>query len=337
MSRTHSRPTHVIAIGGSTGAIPALATILGRLPADLPAAVLVAIHVGANGLHQVANILSKTCSLPVMTAEEGEEVQAGHVYVAPSDCHLLLIDNCSRLGRGPRENLTRPAIDPLFRSVALSHGPRAIGVILSGLLNDGASGLAAIRRCGGVAVVQNPADAAAAEMPLGALNASDVDYRASAVDLAQLLQALLEMPVVADKGPAPEDIVLEVEIALGRPCDSSIIEKIATPCPLTCPACGGVMSEIRQPPLRFRCQVGHAYTAEAFASEKDSAVDEAVRVALRIVEERATLTEKMSQDARKAGRIHAEVTFKAKAQELRDQAETLRSFAIGSMRQRKQG
>lgn len=331
MIPTQSGPGHVIAIGGSTGAIPALATILGHLPATFPAAVLVTIHVGAEGLNQVANILSKNCALPVMTAEEGEEVQAGHVYVAPSDRHLLLIDGCTRLGRGPRENLTRPAIDPMFRSVALDQGPRAIGVILSGLLNDGACGLAAIRRCGGTAAVQNPADAVAVEMPLGALSASDVDYRAPAADLGRLLQTLLEMPLEADKGPAPEDIVLEVDIALGRPCDSALIERIATPCPLTCPACGGVMSEMRRPPLRFRCQVGHAYTAEAFAAEKDSAVDEAVRVALRIVEERATLTEKMSEDARKAGRRHAETSFRARAEDLRDHAETLRAFAIGGL------
>jgi two-component system chemotaxis response regulator CheB len=255
---------------------------------------------------------------------DGEVLQPGHAYVAPADHHLLVIDNEVRLGRGPRENMARPAIDPLFRSVAMSFGPRAIAVVLTGMLNDGASGLADVKRCGGVTVVQNPGDALAADMPMGALRASDVDYRAPLSDMAALLIKL----VGEEAGPAvdiPQDIVSEVEIALGRRSDSEVLAKFSDPVGLSCPACGGVLSQIKRwPPLRFRCQVGHSYTAEALETEKETTVDEAIRVALRIVEERAVLTQKMADDARQAGRESAAASYEKRMDESRAYAATLR-------------
>lgn len=331
MKQNLIEPQRAVAIGGSTGAIPVLGKILAQMPADFPAAVLAVIHVGADGKDLLSQVFARGCLLPVATAEDGLEVKPGHVYVAPADHHLLVLDGCIRLGRGPRENLSRPAIDPLFRSVALEYGPGAVGIVLSGMLNDGAAGLAAIQQCRGVTVVQNPGDSVAPDMPLGALSASDVDYRAPAEDMGEVLGRLIALPL----GPvaeAPEVIRLEVDIALGRPCDSATLEKFATPVALTCPSCRGVLSEVRQPPLRYRCQVGHAYTAEALEAEQENAVDEAVRVALRIVEERATLTAKLAEDARRAGRAHSETTFRARAEELRQYAETLRVAAIGAFR-----
>ncbi|HEX3495564.1 MAG TPA: chemotaxis protein CheB, partial [Methylocella sp.] len=146
----------VIAIGGSAGAIGAIKTLCDSLPADIPAAVCIVVHVGARGKNVIADIFGERCSIPVTTAVDGERLQQGHVYVAAADHHLIVLDDTIRLGRGPRENLARPAIDPLLRSVGLSHGSRAIGVVLTGMLNDGAAGLAALKRCGGVTVVQNP-------------------------------------------------------------------------------------------------------------------------------------------------------------------------------------
>lgn len=318
----------VIAIGGSTGAIEALKAIIAGLPADLPAAVFIVVHVGAEGRNLLAGILNGLCSLPVQTASDGQYVQAGHVYVAPADHHLLVIDSVIRLGRGPRENMTRPAIDPLFRSVAESYGPRAIGVVLTGKLNDGASGLADLKRCGGVTVVQNPVEAEAPDMPLGALHASDVDYRASLADLGPLLATL----AAEEPGPCtviPRRIALEIDIALGRPCLTSTIAQMGRPVALSCPQCSGVLSEIEAgSPLRFRCQVGHAFTAEVVADAQQGAVDEAIRVALRIIEERAYLVERMAQDAERSKRPRSATGFLAKAQELRGYADVLRSAAL---------
>src|SRR5262249_7094153 len=159
-------------------------------------------------------------------------------------------------------NLARPAIDPLLRSVGLSHGSGAVGVILTGMLNDGAAGLADLKRCGGVTIVQNPIEAWEREMPLAALRASDIDYQAPIGELGALLKRLASEPCGLSPSP-PEDLRLEVEIALGRPVGSVDTTQIAHPVALSCPACGGVLSQMnRSPPLRFRCQVGHAYTAE---------------------------------------------------------------------------
>jgi two-component system chemotaxis response regulator CheB len=257
-------------------------------------------------------------------------VRPGHVYVAPADQHLLVIDGIVRLGRGPRENMSRPAIDPLLRSVATSYGSGATGLVLSGKLNDGAAGLADLKRCGGTSIVQSPTSAFAPEMPLAALQASDIDYRAPLESLGELLTSLLVEPA-GPLVPIPRSIELEVDIALGRPCLTQQILEIADPAPFSCPGCGGVLSQIRRgPPLRFRCQVGHGYTGEALADEQESSVDEAIRIALRIIEERAVLTERMAQDAAASGRNLAQASFLEKTEEFRRYAELLRSVALGA-------
>jgi two-component system chemotaxis response regulator CheB len=171
---------NIIAIGGSSGGIGAAKQLLAALPNDFPAAVFIAIHVGSIGLNGMAQVLGAASALPTNTAVDGEPVQAGRVCVAPADHHLLILDDVVRLGRGPRGNMARPAIDPLFRSVGISCGGRAIGVVLSGWLNDGAAGLADLKRCGGLTVVQNPWDAEGRAMPLAALHTADVDYRVPA-------------------------------------------------------------------------------------------------------------------------------------------------------------
>jgi two-component system chemotaxis response regulator CheB len=314
----------IIAIGGSLGAIGAIRTLCGTLTGDLGASILIVVHVGAQGKNLLAEIFDATCPFTASTARDGEPLRRGHAYVAPADRHLLVMGDEVRLGFGPRENMARPAIDPLFRSVGLSFGSRAVGVVLTGTLNDGAAGLADLKRCGGTTVVQSPADAAAPEMPLGALRSSDVDYRAPIADLGSLLAELARQEAGAPV-EIPEDIRLEVEIALGRASDTPQIARFADAVPLSCPSCGGVLSEIRRrPPLRFRCQVGHAYTLEALAEETEGSVDEAVRVALRIVEERAVLSEKMADDARRSGRFAAAADYERRVDEHRRSAEVLR-------------
>jgi two-component system chemotaxis response regulator CheB len=318
----------IIVVGGSVGAVDVLQRVCAELPADLPAAVLVVVHVGMMGLDLLAGILDQGCPLHAVTASDGQIIQPGTLYVAPANHHLLVLDGVTRLGRGPRENMARPAIDPLFRSAALSHGPRVIGVVLSGWLNDGAAGLAAIKHCGGITVVQNPLDARADEMPRSALSTLEVDYRAAAADLGSLLAKLAREPA-GEPLSCPPELGVEVDIALGHVGDSAAIRQLADPVPLSCPACGGVMSEIRDKrPLRFRCQVGHAYTAETLAEEKEGSTDEALRVALRIIEERAVLLEKMAREARSTGRARSEALFNERVSELRRHAGTIRRAGL---------
>ncbi|WP_181161131.1 chemotaxis protein CheB [Labrys okinawensis] len=313
----------IIAIGGSFGAVSAVQRLCHDLPADLGAAVFIVIHVGPSGTNQLASIFNERSSLSVTTAAEGELVRKGHVYVAPADRHLLVIDGRIRLGYGPRENMARPAIDPLFRSAAVGFGSRMIAVVLTGLLNDGAAGLADVKRCGGTTVVQNPADAEAPDMPMSALRASDVDYRSSLSDLAALL-VKLSREQAGPRMEIPSEIRTEVEIALGNSASSDVVAGIADPVPLSCPACGGVLSQVRRGPLRFRCQVGHAYTADILADQQEDAVDEALRVALRIMEERAIVTQKLAEEARMAGRTAAAASYGDRLRESRGYADTLR-------------
>lgn len=317
----------IIAIGGSAGSIDVIRQVCRALPADLDASVLIAVHVGASNQNLLASILDGDGPLPASTGVDGEPIQKARVYVAPADHHLVIEERFIRLGRGPRENMARPAIDPLFRSAGVSAGSGAIGLLLSGMLNDGASGLADLKRCGGVTVVQNPLDAVESEMPRTALLATDIDYRAPAGGLAELLTYLVrEKPVRAAAPPA--SVALEVAIAMGRPSDTPTIAEIADPVPLNCPGCGGTLSQIRRSPLRFRCQVGHGYTAEALAHEQVGSVDEALRIALRVIGERAVLMEKMAFDALQAGRTAAAETFETRAQEYRHSAAVLMGAAL---------
>jgi two-component system chemotaxis response regulator CheB len=325
----------VIAIGGSAGAIGALKTLCDSLPPDIPAAVCIVIHVGARGRNLLADALQKRCPIPIETAVDGQRLEPGRAYVAAADHHLIVVGDTIRLGRGPRENLARPAIDPLLRSVGLSHGSRAIGVVLTGMLNDGAAGLADLKRCGGVTVVQNPIEATDCEMPLAALAASDVDYQTPIAELGPLLK-LLAGERRGPSPPPPDDVRLEVEIALGRPTGTEEVNRLANPVALSCPGCGGVLAQMRSSaPLRFRCQVGHAYTAEALAAEQEDSVDEALRVALRIVEERAVLTQKMAEEARRSGLRFSAASYERAFAQSRRHVATLREALRGEQRDRK--
>ncbi len=204
----------IIVIGGSAGSSAALKTLLADLPRDLPASVFISTHIPAHSPSLLADVLAGRAALPVAQAVDGQPIETGRVYVAPPDRHLLLINGTIRLGLGPRENMVRPAIDPFFRSAALTYGARVIGVVLSGMLNDGAAGLYAIKARGGTAVVQHPIDAEADQMPLAALEAVEVDHVAAAADLGTLLCSLVG--TTAETSPAADDrLELEVEIAAG--------------------------------------------------------------------------------------------------------------------------
>ena len=291
----------IIVIGGSTGSGQVLKLLLSELPRDLEASVFITTHVPSGSGGYLADMLDRTSALPVAQAIDGQPIEKGQVYVAPPDRHLIIDDGTVRLGDGPRENMARPSIDPLFRSAALSYGPRAVGVIVTGMLNDGASGLWAIKQAGGTAVVQHPLDAEADQMPLAALDAVDADAIPTAGELAQVLTDISR----TDAGPpveTPHGLELEVDIAVGSRLGAENLREIADPSALTCPDCFGVLSEVRdQRPLRYRCQIGHAQTAEVLASRRQD-VDEALRLALRIMEERVTLVTRMAKDARGAGR-----------------------------------
>jgi two-component system, chemotaxis family, protein-glutamate methylesterase/glutaminase len=323
----------IIVIGGSAGATAPLKDVLRRLPADLPAAVLIVLHIPARGIGILSSVASAAGPLPVFEAENGTPIENGRVYLAAPDRHLLVRDGHILLGRGPRENMVRPAIDALFRSAALHYGPRVIGVVLSGLLSDGAAGLNAIKRCGGMALVQDPNDAIADEMPRRALEATTVDLCVPSARIGDVLSDLAR-EAAGTTLPVPPEIALEVEIAAGERIGSDSLSNIASPSALTCPSCGGVLSKLKiGNPLRFRCQVGHAFTADTLAKEQESRVDEALRVALRIIEERAELVQRMAEDGRAMGRRAVAEMYDARAAEYREYADLIRQAVLRALAQ----
>jgi two-component system, chemotaxis family, protein-glutamate methylesterase/glutaminase len=323
----------IVVIGGSMGSMVALRELFSGLPADLPAAIFVTTHMPNTGGGHLPEVLGAACKLPVVRATEGQPIEPGHVYMAVPGRHLLLIDHMTVLGLGPRENMVRPAIDPLFRSAALAFGPRVIGIVLSGLLDDGAAGLAAIKSLGGLALVQHPVDAEAADMPRAALEAVEVDHVVPAAEMGALLGRLAGSEAPPAGEPANEELELEVEIAAGRRLGSDRLREIALPAALSCPHCHGVLSEMKQPgPLRYRCQIGHAFTAETLVTAQQEGVDEAVRVAMRIMEERAELVTRMARDARAQGRTAVAELYESRAREYENYAATLRRAATLSLR-----
>jgi two-component system chemotaxis response regulator CheB len=322
---------NIIVIGGSAGATAPLKQILGRLPADLPAAVFVVLHIPAQGIGILSTVVSSASALPVRQAESGMKIEPGQIYLGAPDHHLLLSGDNILLGRGPRENMVRPAIDALFRSAALYHGSRVIGVLLSGLLSDGAAGLNAIKRCGGMTVVQDPLDAISDEMPRRAMEATTIDLCVPGATMGDVLSDLVREPAGVPL-PVPPEIRLEVEIAAGERIGSDSLASMADPVALTCPACGGVLSEVTDArPMRFRCQVGHAYTIDALAKEQEGRVDEALRVALRIIEERAELVHRMAADGRRSGRPAVAEMYEARAVEYREYADMIRRVVLQSL------
>jgi two-component system, chemotaxis family, protein-glutamate methylesterase/glutaminase len=321
----------IIVIGGSAGATAPLKQILGRLPPDLPAAVFIVLHIPAQGIGILSTVVSSAGPLPVRQAENGMKIEPGQVYLAAPDHHLLMSGDHVFLGRGPRENMVRPAIDALFRSAAINYGPRVIGVLLSGLLSDGAAGLNAIKRCGGISVVQDPSDAIADEMPRSALEATIIDLCVPGAGMGDVLSDLARETAGAAL-PIPPEIRLEVEIAAGERIGSDNLLSVADPVALTCPACGGVLSEIKEArPMRFRCQVGHAFTGDILAKEQEGRVDEALRVALRIIEERAELVQRMATDGRRSGRPAVAEMYGTRAAEYREYADMIRRVVLKSL------
>ncbi len=316
----------IIVIGSSLGGIQALSALASELPADLPAAVLVVQHRSEDGRDLLAGILDRRGRLPAVMAEDGLPVERGRIYVAPPGRHMLLTERGIAVVFGPRENLCRPAIDPLFRTAAVHYRSRVIGVILTGLLGDGAAGLLAVARCGGLPLVQAPDDAEFPEMPRHALA---VVADARAVPRAEM--AALIARLARERAPEPPLVpdALRIEVELTETAmvkeDWEAVPSAATD--FTCPECGGAIREIRDEGLlRYRCRVGHAYSRDGLVAAKDDAVEDALWVALQTLQERAQMLGRMARDDRRHGRNHAAEGYEERAREAEQHAERLRQF-----------
>ena len=318
----------ILVVGTSASGVEALNSLIRGLPADLPAAVFVVMHLAEGAPSVLPSILNRAGQLEAVHPEDGDPVKYGRIYVAPPNLHLLLENGTIRLTRGPKENRHRPAVDPLFRTAVRAYGARIVGVVLTGTLNDGAAGLLAIKQRGGVTVVQDPKEARFPNMPESALQYVDVDYCLPVDEIAPLLSSLSRKPA-KEKGAylVPDEMEYESKVA---GLDSTVIDSDEHPGKLSafsCPECAGPLYEIRDGELiRFRCRVGHAYTAESMLEEKSEVLENALYLALNTLEESARIAERMADRSRGHGRNRVGARFEERAREAKEQAAVIRQI-----------
>jgi two-component system, chemotaxis family, protein-glutamate methylesterase/glutaminase len=317
-------PRGVVALGASAGGIEALQRSVAALPVDFPLAVVVVLHIPAASRSLLADIIARQTSLSVSAAGDGEPLRGGHIFVAPPDHHLLVTPDALALDRGPKENGARPAIDPLFRSLAASWGPRGIAVVLSGALADGAAGAAAVAAAGGAVIVQAPQDAVVPSMPDAALRAVPTAGVFDAEHIGAALVARAEgLAHGVDNSPAHDKEAI-VPPESFRP--STRAKRPAwPPSGLTCPECHGPLwEESTHGVVQFRCRVGHAYNEEVLLEAKGGEVEAAMWSAVEALEEHAELIRKVAVRMDRSGRDHAGALLRRRADRSDERADVLR-------------
>ncbi|PRX22968.1 chemotaxis protein CheB [Actinoplanes italicus] len=302
----------VVVIGGSAGSHKPLAQALARLPADLAATVLVVLHVAPGGRFALADSLASSCALPVLAAADGARLEPGRVHVAVPDQHLLLDEgDLLRLSDGPRQNRVRPAVDALFRSAARWCGPRLIGVVLSGSLDDGSAGLAAIAAGGGLALVQDPAEARFPGMPTAALRVVPDATALPAIELGETIAELTGKPVTAEDRPS-DPLIWETDmIAYGA---SKVLDR-GVPAGLGCPECRGGMHVVRTGlAAHYVCHVGHSFSPQSLLAIRDDDVEGAMWTAVSSLQEKAMILDELMRQADTAGDPDAARAFRAESE-----------------------
>jgi len=325
------RSRNIVVIGASAGGIEALGEVAANLPSDFQGSICLVQHLAASTNSQFDRVLKRRMSLPVEIAVDRNRIQPGTFYVAPPDQHLLIDGEQMFLSRGPRENRVRPAVDPLFRSAALARGERAVGVILSGSLDDGTSGLLSIQKAGGVTIVQEPSTALAPDMPQSALDSVDVDHCLPPDEIGSLLGRLTSESVEASSKFKPDEqetawLKQEVGILMKERSDIATASGLGDLVPASCPECGGPLWEVKDDVKRFRCHTGHAYTARHLAAGLKEAEEQALWVALRVMEERVRMLRRLSSSDIAKGKNRSAGSFTQRAEEAQEHVDRLRDL-----------
>lgn len=320
----------IVVIGASAGGVTVLKDLVAKLPPNFGAAVFVVQHLAAHAPSFLPEILNRAGSLKAMHPKDGDPIEMGHIYVAPPDHHLLIEDNHIIVKKGPKENRFRPSIDALFRSAAYTYGPRVIGVVLTGLLSDGTSGMWSVQRLGGVGVIQEPDDAEYPSMPSSVLEYVAVDHIVPMAEMAQTLCRLVGEPVPEPPTLSPDEdrrVQTEVKIAAQDDAFNMGILDMGKPTSLTCPECNGVLVSIQEGKLvRYRCHTGHGFTADALMAELSKSVEEKFWQIVRGLEEAVMLLEQTGESYAENGDPEAAHRFAHKADETRERAHLIREL-----------
>jgi two-component system, chemotaxis family, protein-glutamate methylesterase/glutaminase len=320
----------IVVIGASAGGIEVLLQLVKTLPAEFPGSLLIVQHLAPYFKSELDAILNRVGPLRASFPQDGEPLQKGHIYVAPPDHHLLVENDRVHVARGPKENRFRPSIDALFRSAAYNYGARVVGMVLTGALDDGTSGLWSIKRQGGITIVQDPAESFCADMPNNVLNHVEVDHILTVNEMPPLLERLVREPVPDVVRVMDKELTLmakEVKIAAQSNAFEMGILNFGTPTTFTCPECHGVLVALQEGnDKRFRCHTGHAYSASALLSDVSKKVEEDLWSVVRSLEETVMLLEQRAKHYEAEGRPNEGRQLYQKAHDVRERALHIRKL-----------
>ncbi|MCU1310590.1 MAG: CheB methylesterase [Candidatus Angelobacter sp.] len=317
----------IVVIGASAGGVQALLRVVSALPREFPASVFVVVHTSPSGPGMLDKVLNRVDGQRARYAQDGMKIQGNSIYIAPPDRHLLWEDGAIRIASGPKQNRNRPVIDALFRSAASAYGERVIGVVLTGYLDDGSSGLAMIKKAGGVAIVQDPEDAQVSEMPEQALQRADPDYCLPLDEIPGVLQELVSEPSSTSGRGVMSQKRRSAPMKFSRAAQPEETKELTG---LTCPDCHGAIWEVREGKLvHFKCRVGHSYSPQSMADAHGESLERAMWTALKNLEENIALTRKLVEHSRKRNREKAVEVCKRQIQEKEKHALVLHALLDG--------
>jgi two-component system chemotaxis response regulator CheB len=326
---------NIIVVGASAGGFEALKMLVKNLPKDLRASIFVVWHISADVTGVLPYVLNRLETLPASNAIDREFIEPGRIYVAPPDHHLLVERGLVRTTKGPKENRFRPAVDPLFRSAAYAYNRRVIGVVLSGALDDGTSGLWTVKHRGGTAIVQDPMDAEFPSMPRNALSQVEVDYRVPISEMGALLGRLAQEEVEDNEVVMENDKQIEIEIGVAaedNAFDAGIMQ-LGELSPFTCPDCHGVLLTLKDGKRsRYRCHTGHAFSPDSLLSHVTENIEQSLWNALRAIEESIMLLNHMGEHFANSNEISLSALYYKKAHEAEQRAQTVRQSAMRNER-----
>ncbi len=297
----NTSPKFIIVIGASAGGTSASGELISQIKPDNNTAIFIVLHLAGKGISELLqHRLQKFTSFKCKIAESEEAIQSNTLYIAPANHHMLVKEGHVLIGQGPAENRWRPSIDVLFRSAAASYGSYTIGIIITGMLNDGAAGMSAIKRSGGTCIVQDPNEAEFPDMPLAVLDTIEVDHSVRLSEMGQVISEITKNGIKSN--PVPQDVIAEAEIAERASTSIDNVKQLGSHSVYACPDCGGGLWDVRDGVIkRYRCHIGHSYTEKDLLIKQSETLEATLWVALRMMEERTSLLTKMAKDERSKG------------------------------------
>ena len=310
-------PKFIITIGASAGGLEALCEIVAQFHEDIDASIFIVLHLSRRGIGEyLKHRLQQHTSLPCHVVTEELSIEKGHIYVAPPDFHLIVKQGLCKIGDGVEENRWRPSIDVLFRTAAAAYGERVIGLILTGLLDDGTAGMTAIKKCGGLVVVQDPNEAEYPEMPLSVLNNVSVDHSLPLAQIGYVLFNYMQRKELTDK-PIPDEVLAEAEISEKVATGIEVVEKLGEQSVYGCPDCGGGLWQIEENGnRRYRCHIGHSYSELDLLIKEQENIEKTLWIALRMMEERKHLLKRLASESTNKGLLTVAKDHRTRAEEL---------------------